>query len=76
MRMKFEVTGITAITDARLLVQLTGESGNIQLNLPRSEQAKLRVGQEFVLSAIDEATSAVDGVTPARRIRRAIDVQD
>ena len=57
MRMRFVVTGITAVNDARLFVQLAGECGNIQLNLPRSEQTKLRVGQEFILSDIDEGES-------------------
>jgi hypothetical protein len=62
MRMKFVVRGITAINDDRLLVQLAGESGNIQLNLPIIQQAELRVGQEFVLA--DEVASAQSASDP------------
>jgi hypothetical protein len=64
MRMKFVVRSITAVTDERLLVQLAGESGYIQLNLPTSQQTELRVGQEFVLSDEVPTSQSVSGHRP------------
>jgi hypothetical protein len=65
MKMKFAVKAVTTVTTGKLLVQLAGEYGNIQLNLPDSQQIGLRVGQEFILAteglsfigAIDETRS-------------------
>jgi hypothetical protein len=49
MILKLKVTGITKVTDDRLLVQLQGKHGNSQLNLPISQQSFVKVGDEWVL---------------------------
>ena len=78
MRMTFVVRSITAITNDRLLVQLAGGSGNIQLNLPISEQARLRVGLEFILSDLDEGTPSSPSFSSTDRPLggRRIDLED
>ncbi len=49
MKLLMKITAVTKITDERLLVQLQGKYGNAQLNLPISQQAALRVGEEYTL---------------------------
>jgi hypothetical protein len=58
MRMRFEVMRVDPFTDGLLLVQLAGEYGNnFHLYMPGNEEARLRVGQEFILSDIDGGPS-------------------
>jgi hypothetical protein len=50
MRFIFTVTGVTKLTDKKLLVQLAGKYGNLQLNLPLDQQEGFKVGDEFTLA--------------------------
>jgi hypothetical protein len=49
-RFIFRVTGVTKLTDEKLLVQLAGKHGNLQLNLPLDQQEGFKVGDEFTLA--------------------------
>jgi hypothetical protein len=44
MQFILRVTGVTKVTDERILVQLQGQHGNAQLDLPTSHQKALHVG--------------------------------
>ncbi len=50
MRFIFGVTGVTKLNDRKLLVQLAGKYGNLQLNLPLDQQEGFKVGDEFTLA--------------------------
>jgi hypothetical protein len=58
MKFILKVTAITKIADDRILVQLQGQYGNAQLDLPNNHQDVLHVGQDFELS------SETDGPKP------------
>jgi hypothetical protein len=49
MKVLMSVTGVTKLTDERLLVQLQGKYGNAQLNLPIDQRRGLNVGDQWTL---------------------------
>lgn len=67
MRLTMKVTGIQLAGDNRLTVELHGQHGKVQLNLPIDQRVGLAVGSEFTLSlngpgfagAIDESVPSI-----------------
>jgi hypothetical protein len=56
MKLLMNVTGVTKLSDERLLVQLQGKYGNVQLNLPMDQRRGLNVGDQWTL---EHATGAL-----------------
>jgi hypothetical protein len=77
MRMRFEVRRIDPCIDGRLLVQLAGDCGNyFQLFMPGSDDVRLRIGQEFILSNVDEGPAPLFGSTKLPLGGRQIRLED
>lgn len=49
MKLKFKTTGVTLVNNGKLLVQLQGEFGNVQLNVPSSQSPAFQIGKEAIL---------------------------